>query len=271
MQSESHSTVPEAQSSNDIMEALVNIGFPVGASVTNFSTPRPVLRNSNPSSPTSRISPTSRNHRTPDRFIPSSASMASFRMGLYADSLSPDERLLRRHIHGSAGNRRDRSISPTRRASVPGSPNIPSVRSSIGLGEHLGSSPLNNRTLSPGIVGIIGVQTLAQPADVVPRRQRGREIDGNIFADRRSPARELESHALRLSAALGVDRTRRVLRFSNRVSPGSGEGARRGVVPTSPVNQNPSEQFWVDVVENPHSSVFYYPLNSTSIRVLIYD
>ncbi|KAI5786896.1 WD40-repeat-containing domain protein [Pyronema domesticum] len=146
-------------------------------------------------------------HRTPDRFIPTLVNASSFRMGAPTSELTPDERLMRRHVTGAAT--RNRSISPTRRPRG-GEPHRP------------------NRRLSAGGVGMfsVGIPAGLAPDNATPTtpRQRGREIDGNIFSNRRSPERERQAHESRLSAALGIDRAQRVFHY----------GPERDMVPVSP-------------------------------------
>jgi len=171
---------------------------------------------------------------TPDRFIPSLTSATSFRMGASTADLSPDERLLRHHIKGS---QRERSNSP------------------VGRGRDADAAArgsLLNQRLSAGGVGMFAVGIpagLAPEAPVVPR-QRGREINGNIFSNKRSPEKEKESHELRLSAALGVDRCRKVLTFTGEREVGSGPIVRRGAIPGSP-SAVPSARnvLWESVLE----------------------
>jgi hypothetical protein len=146
-------------------------------------------------------------HRTPDRFIPTLVNASSFRMGAPTSELTPDERLMRRYVTGAAT--RNRSISPTRRPRG-------------------GEPPRPNRRLSAGGVGMfaVGIPAGLAPDNATPTtpRQRGREIDGNIFSNRRSPERERQAHESRLSAALGIDRAQRVFHY----------GPERDMVPVSP-------------------------------------
>jgi hypothetical protein len=143
---------------------------------------------------------------TPDRFIPANLSPYSFRMGSPVENLSPDERLLRRHVHGSGS--RDRSSSPSR-------PHQGRARANT-------SSPLNNR-LSAGTVGVFGLGVMPTIGTIdhnpPPTRQRGREVNGGIFADTKDPRKEAHEHQFRLSAALGVDRSRKVFSFNGPQSP----------------------------------------------------
>ncbi|KAA8911526.1 WD40-repeat-containing domain protein [Sphaerosporella brunnea] len=165
---------------------------------------------------------------SPDRFIPSSASPYSFHMGAPAENLSPDERLLRRHVPGSG--HRDRSASPV-------TPERARRATAI--------SPTNQR-LSAGAVGVFGMGILPNidPVDHLPPhtpgRQRGREINGGMFVDKKDPQQEAQKHQLRLSAALGVDTSSKVLTFISPKSP--------PVLPGSSGHQSPATRLWESVI-----------------------
>ena len=113
--------------------------------------------------------------------------------------------------------------------------------------------------------GGIGLLPLSMPAVFSPEatplpsppRQRGIEVNGNIFANTQSPEKEKLCHEQRLSAALGVDRARKVLSFNGErehsldaataAAPTNGPTtARRRSVPGSP---SPRHTLWDSVLE----------------------
>ncbi|KAI5818275.1 WD40-repeat-containing domain protein [Pyronema omphalodes] len=185
-------------------------------------------------------------HRTPDRFIPTLVNASSFRMGAPTSELTPEERLMRRYVTGSAT--RNRSVSPTRR---PGS----------------GESPRPNRRLSAGGVGMfaVGIPAGLAPDNAIPSTplQRGREIDGNIFSNRRSPERERQAHESRISAALGIDRAQRVFHYGPErdMMPVSPRGDRfgRGGIPGSPgMVPNHKDELWAATLAGQNGELTLY-------------
>ncbi|KAI5799847.1 WD40-repeat-containing domain protein [Geopyxis carbonaria] len=185
-------------------------------------------------SPISRGS-TPRNHNTPDRFIPSAASIQSFRMGSPADRLTPQERLLRRH-----------GIDPTREPSSP-------ERSNQGSGNRpRPNSPTSfrpgqvNRTITSGSIGVFGSTGPITSYPTTTSSQRGREVNGHIFADKESPEVEMEKHEMRLSAALGVDRAKKVFSFA-RESTGINSGKTGQGSPRVDIER---EELWATVFHN---------------------
>lgn len=167
--------------------------------------------------------------RTPaaDRFIPSSANVQAFRMGSPAHKLTPEEK----HRRGSsARNQHGRTDSPERIAVY-----NPGSGRTIGLAGGSGSpggTYANQRTISGGGVGVFsmgtgGVSNARVRAAEQPRMSSGaREINGNIFAKKEgmeAAKRRLENM---LSAALEVDRSKKVFEFKNKASElGKGSGA----------------------------------------------
>lgn len=90
-----------------------------------------------------------------------------------------------------------------------------------------------------------------------PPRQRGVEVNGHIFANIQSPEKEKLCHEQRLSAALGVDRARKVLSFNGErehsldaataaAATSGPTTARRRSVPGSP---SPRHTLWDSVLE----------------------
>ncbi|KAH8152833.1 uncharacterized protein LAJ45_03059 [Morchella importuna] len=154
--------------------------------------------------------------RSPDRFIPSRANIQSFRMNCPAHLLSSEERLLRRSV-GTAV--RGRSASPDTR-------NISAA----------------------GAVGIFGIGIGAAPRGQEPI-PRGREVHINVFGDKATPEAEMEKHERRLSAALGVDRSARVLSFTRENEPRKDGMVRKGGVLGSPRSENLSDLLWDDVLD----------------------
>jgi len=107
-----------------------------------------------------------------------------------------------------------------------------------------------NRRLSTGTIGVFGIgisQSGVVDPSALPQRQRGREVDGGILDNRRNLGREKDALALRISAALGVDRTRRVLNF-NGESPISTEANNRGGLPGDPGHGSSSGKLWESVM-----------------------
>lgn len=159
-------------------------------------------------------------------------------MGSPASLLSPEERLLRRHSDRSTS--RDRSESPDR--PVPGNMTFgvtPVARAVTGT--RPGQA---NRRISAGAVGVFGIGVGAQ--DASPPVQRGREVNGHIFQNKESPEVEMERHELWLSAALGVDRTKKVLNFSRpeqKTPVGRGQGVKTPGTPGS----DPGTLLWDSV------------------------
>lgn len=173
-------------------------------------------------------------HRPGDRFIPPLASQHSFRMGVPAEDLAPEERLLRRHIPENSLSR-PRSLSPDTLV--------------LERARQMGRNPMNRR-LSTGTIGVFGIgisQSGVVDPSALPQRQRGREVDGGILDNRRNLGREKDALALRISAALGVDRTRRVLNF-NGESPISTEANNRGGLPGDPGHGSSSGKLWESVM-----------------------
>lgn len=174
---------------------------------------------------------------SPDRFIPSRANIQSFRMSAPAHLLSNNERLLRRSVSSSSA---DRSISPN------------SLSNS--LNGNAGGSPINyrpsnlNRRISAGAVGVFGIGVGAAPRREEPR-PRGREVTINVFGDKTSPEADMERHERRLSAALGVDRSAKVLSFARENEPTRDGHGRKGGVMGAPGSETVSDMLWEDVLE----------------------
>ncbi|PUU74432.1 WD40-repeat-containing domain protein [Tuber borchii] len=175
---------------------------------------------------------------SPDRFIPSRANIQSFRMSAPAHLLSSNERLLRRSVSSSSA---DRSISPN------------SLSNSSNNG-NAGGSPINyrpsnlNRRISAGAVGVFGIGVGAAPRREEPR-PRGREVTINVFGDKSSPESDMERHERRLSAALGVDRSAKVLSFARENEPTRDGHGRKGGVMGAPGSETVSDMLWEDVLE----------------------
>ncbi|KAG0131072.1 WD40-repeat-containing domain protein [Tuber indicum] len=175
---------------------------------------------------------------SPDRFIPSRANIQSFRMSAPAHLLSNNERLLRRSLSSSTTNR---SISPN---NLSNSPN----------GRNAGGSPINyrpgnlNRRISAGAVGVFGIGVGAAPRREEPR-PRGREVTINVFGNKASPEVDMERHQRRLSAALGVDRSAKVLSFARENEPTRDGHGRKGGVMGAPGSETVSDVLWEGVLE----------------------
>ena len=150
-----------------------------------------------------------RNGPARDRFVPSSINAMMFRMGNPVENMTTEERLTRRHVPGV----RNRSTSPeqSHESAVRAFPrNVP-----------------NNSRLATGSVGVFGSGTTgvgvrADSSSPYRYRQRGIEVSGGIFSGIISPERENAHHAMRISAALGVDTNEKVFNChdkNQRVSP----------------------------------------------------
>lgn len=91
----------------------------------------------------------------------------------------------------------------------------------------------------------------------LPPRQRGVEVNGHIFANAQSPEKEKLCHEQRLSAALGIDRARKVLSFNGErehsLEAAATAAARRRNVPGSP---NPHHSLWDSVLERQNGAPF---------------
>lgn len=178
-------------------------------SVSSPSSPSPtqILKGVFSKTPELSGRPPPRTRYSSDRFIPASASVNSFRMGSPASSLNSEERLLRRTVQPTAS--RDRSRSPER--------NIHTSSYHTGLSPGgMVPSPTNTRVSAGGRDGVFGIAIGAQARidpPVVPRSY-GRRVDGGISSSKESPEAEMERHQRRVSAALGVDRSARVLDFT---------------------------------------------------------
>ncbi|KAG0638730.1 WD40-repeat-containing domain protein [Tuber brumale] len=175
---------------------------------------------------------------SPDRFIPSRANIQSFRMSAPAHLLSNNERLLRRSISSSSV---DRGISPNNLSNSP-------------IGRNVGGSPISyrpgnlNRRISAGAVGVFGIGVGAAPRREEPR-PRGREVTINVFGDKTSPEVDMERHQRRLSAALGVDRSAKVLSFARENEPTRDGHGRKGGVMGAPGSETVSDMLWEGVLE----------------------
>ncbi|RPB00942.1 WD40 repeat-like protein [Choiromyces venosus 120613-1] len=174
---------------------------------------------------------------SPDRFIPSRANIQSFRMSAPAHLLSNEERLLRRSVSSSA----ERSISPNSLS------NSPNGRNAAGLPINYRPGNLNRR-ISAGAVGVFGIGVGAAPRREEPR-PRGREVTINVFGDKTSPEVDMERHERRLSAALGVDRSAKVLSFARENEPTRDGHGRKGGVMGVPGSETVSDMLWEDVLE----------------------
>ncbi|KAL7272559.1 hypothetical protein RUND412_004629 [Rhizina undulata] len=181
---------------------------------------------------------------SPDRFIPSSASIHNFRMGSPSHLLSSEERLLRRSTRSSS---RGRSLSPERN-SAPSTPTNNNRNRDTSPVRHRAAQL--NRRISAGAVGVFGIGVGAAPRREEPR-ERGREVTVNIFGDKESPEAEMERHERRLSAALGVDRSARVFSFvkDGECNRRARAGSKRGGVLGSPGSENASDLLWDEVME----------------------
>lgn len=159
-------------------------------------------------------------------------------MSAPAHLLSNNERLLRRSVSSSGA---DRSISPN------------SLSNSLNNG-NAGGSPINyrpsnlNRRISAGAVGVFGIGVGAAPRREEPR-PRGREVTINVFGDKTSPEADMERHERRLSAALGVDRSAKVLSFAHENEPTRDGHGRKGGVMGAPGSETVSDMLWEDVLE----------------------
>ena len=108
-----------------------------------------------------------------------------------------------------------------------------------------------SRRLSTGTSGVFGIGLAhSGPVDLAAplQRQRGREINGGILDNRRNPKREKEELALRISAALGVDRSRKVLNFNGESEHGAEGVVHRGGLPGNPCPGSPSIRLWDSVI-----------------------
>lgn len=154
--------------------------------------------------------------------------------------LSSEEKLFRRSISSSG---RGRSVSPD------GGNTLPAVnlRNSIGSPGVFRGAGINRR-ISAGAVGVFGIGISAAARREEPR-PRGREVHINVFGDKTSPEAELEKHEKLLSAALGVDRSARVLSFTRENEPKRDGPARKGGVMGSPRVENLGDMLWEDVLE----------------------
>jgi len=158
-------------------------------------------------------------------------------MSAPAHLLSNNERLLRRSISTSSA---DRSISPN---SLNNSPNNRNAGGPI----NYRPSSLNRR-ISAGAVGVFGIGVGAAPRREEPR-PRGREVTINVFGDKTSPEADMERHERRLSAALGVDRSAKVLSFTRENEPTRDGHGRKGGVMGAPGSETVSDTLWEDVLE----------------------
>lgn len=71
----------------------------------------------------------------------------------------------------------------------------------------------------------------------------------NVFGDRTTPEAELEKHEKLLSAALGVDRSARVLSFTRENEPRRDGPSRKGGVMGSPRIETVGDMLWEDVLD----------------------
>lgn len=154
--------------------------------------------------------------------------------------LSSEERLFRRSTSNSS---RGRSVSPDGGNNpVPVNP-----RNSIGTSGGFRGGGINRR-ISAGAVGVFGIGIGAAARREEPR-PRGREVHINVFGDKTTPEAELEKHEKLLSAALGVDRSARVLSFTRENEPRRDGPSRKGGVMGSPRIENVGDMLWDDVLD----------------------
>lgn len=206
-----------------------------------FSTPGSRGRSHSQSSSNSRSSRKSPgSDRFSDRFIPSRANVQSFRMNCPTHLLSSEERLFRRSTSNSS---RGRSASPD----GGNSPAPVNPRTSIGTSGGFRGGGINRR-ISAGAVGVFGIGIGAAARREEPR-PRGREVHINVFGNRTTPEAELEKHEKLLSAALGVDRSARVLSFTRENEPRRDGPSRKGGVMGSPRIETVGDMLWEDVLD----------------------
>ena len=159
-------------------------------------------------------------------------------MSAPAHLLSTNERLLRRTVSSSGA---DRGISPNGLSNSPNNRNVG--------GSPISYRPSNlNRRISAGAVGVFGIGVGAAPRREEPR-PRGREVTINVFGDKTSPEADMERHERRLSAALGVDRSAKVLSFTRENEPTRDGHGRKGGVMGAPGSETVSDMLWEDVLE----------------------
>lgn len=144
-----------------------------------------------------RTSSRSSNPHTPDRFIPSSTSIQSFRINNPSGRHSEDGRL-----HG----RRRRSASP--------SPRTGSSRSRSISGNRVGVNSVHT-TMYHRSAGGIGMNGLANPVATNPRgpADQGFVVQARMVADDGTLQEETEMHEERLALALGVNLDGRVMNY----------------------------------------------------------
>lgn len=206
-----------------------------------FSTPGGRGRSRSQSSSNSRSSRKSPgSDRFSDRFIPSRANVQSFRMNCPTHLLSSEEKLFRRSVSSSS---RGRSASPD----SGDTPTAGNPRNNIGTPGTFRGAGINRR-ISAGAVGVFGIGIGAAARREEPR-PRGREVHINVFGDKTTPEAELEKHEKLLSAALGVDRSARVLSFTRENEPKRDGPPRKGGVMGSTRIENVGDMLWEDVLE----------------------
>lgn len=153
--------------------------------------------------------------------------------------LSSEEKLLRRSVSNSG---RGRSASPD----IGGTSTAANARASTGTPVAFRAGI--NRRISAGAVGVFGIGISAAARREEPR-PRGREVHINVFGDKASPEAEMERHERRLSAALGVDRSAKVLSFTRENEPRKDGHPRKSGVIRSPRGENVGDMLWEDVLE----------------------
>lgn len=154
--------------------------------------------------------------------------------------LSSEEKLFRRSTSSSS---RGRSASPD----GGNNPAAVNPRNSIGTPGGFRGAGINRR-ISAGAVGVFGIGIGAAARREEPR-PRGREVHINVFGDKTTPEAELEKHEKLLSAALGVDRSARVLSFARENDPRRDGPPRKGGVMGSPRIENVGDMLWEDVLD----------------------